>query len=125
MKTISCKDCKFWDKDPESSEPSIGTCLRTISFNDLETDESSAAISGSELGIERIYDPDDEQDVIGCFVDGSPFDELLARRFSLNLAKISTTSWLQTEGTFSCNQARSKRSKCEENCIHCTFYAEE
>lgn len=138
-KLLRCVDCKFWDiekpdinratlskrveKDPTGLDgfSTVGVCLKTVVFEDDDPDDPddrTLAFSSSLISIPRL---EDDENPLGVFIDGSPFEDLLAKRLEKQFSKISKQTWLTTSAAFACNQSEAASDPCKEDCLHCEF----
>ena len=119
---ITCVECKFWN--PENDD--TGVCLRGTVVYQGVLDADSLVIAECYLSVPRYHYPDQETDPIGTFIDGSPFEDLLARRIENNLEKaVDRTCYMITSRNFACNQAEKLEEPCSEVCVHCYGLEEE
>lgn len=124
---IHCVDCKFWDaplgfdrEDAVSAEfpyPDLsGVCLRSYGYSDIHPgDVFSMAAAEALVFVPQTQNLEGES----IFLDGSPYNELDARRIGKNETKQQIVSWLSTNPFFSCNQAIDIGAECPEPCDHC------
>ena len=143
---LRCANCKFWqiyddvnidavrksvDKKPYGTTGLnvFGSCLKTVVLDGgcygvekTDSEMESMAFGSIEVDIPRIYEVEEGVvDPIGKFIDGAPFEDLLARRIEGHVPKLSINTWLTTRASFACNQAIPYDDPCEAECVHCTF----